>query len=168
LLGIGTRRNAAASAIEANAFIVIVADNSSIYVGIADYDGIDPGDRGVVLEPVVIPPSADVAIAIIAVSVVDAAIEANNGRPIAVVPSIVITVVVPAPISGGPEKARLWRKDPGARHPVVTVVTVCPIARSPDVTRLRANRLFVNRQSWRTSSYGYAHRDLGQRSSGEG
>jgi len=122
---IGTRRNAAAPAIEAKALIVIVADHSSIHVGIVNYDGIDPGDRGVVLEPIVIPPSADVAIAIIAVPVIDAAIETNDGRPVAVVPYVVIAVVVPAPISGGPEKAGLRRKDPGAGHPVVAhVLTV--------------------------------------------
>ena len=56
----------------------------------------------------------------------------------------------PAPVPRGPQRALVWRLHPCARNPIVAVWTPRPVARSPEVVRVRRRRLVVIRQRrWR-------------------
>jgi hypothetical protein len=114
-------------------------------------------DRSVVVEIVASPVSAGVTDAGVTEAVVDAAVEAHVGPPITGVPNI--CACSRAPISRRPEHADR-SADPRTRHPVVVVVTVGPIAWSPNVTRSRANRLGVNGQCGRSNTDRHSDRDL--------
>src|SRR6185437_5831333 len=143
------------AAVKADTVLSSIVDNhSSVHVGVVDYSGVNPRDSRVVHESVVIPASADVPVAVIAVAIIDATIETDLGSPVTGVPNVVVAIIVPAPITGCPQKPRLRRKHPCARHPVVAIIiTVGPIARSPNVAGLRTKRLLVDRQSRRPKSH---------------
>jgi hypothetical protein len=60
----------------------------------------------VVPEVVVVPVAAFVTCAVVSVAVVHAAIESDVRSPVSVVPQV--TVVIVAPVTGGPERAAVW------------------------------------------------------------
>jgi len=74
----------------------------------------------VVVKVAVVPASAFVAVAEIAVAIADAAVEADLGSPIAFMEDVVIAIA--APVAGSPEIADFGRLDPGSGDPVVVVV----------------------------------------------
>lgn len=104
-----------------NARVVRVVDDVDVYVG-----------HGAVIEEMAAGPiAAEEAGAWIAEAIVDAAVEADMRPPIAGIPDI--EAVIPAPIAGSPEKADNGRLNPRAGNPIIAVITVGPITRSPDV-----------------------------------
>ena len=112
-------------------------------VDVDEADAAEIVDGRIVEEPPVIPAAALVAEAIVAVAVMDAAIKADVGRPVAAMEQV--DAADERPVAGSPQKARLRRLDPYARHPVVVVVVPGPVAGRPDVAGRRHRRLIVVR-----------------------
>src|ERR1039458_1151991 len=115
--------------------------------------------RAVVTEFIVSPVSAFVAGTTVAIAVVDAAIEADGGTPVAVIPGV--GVAAPTPITGSPEQANLGSHDPRTRHPEIAFITIGPVAGRPQITALRTNRLRVRYQFGRSDRD--RHAELRQR-----
>lgn len=100
----------------------------------------------VVPEAAAAPVSAVEAYAEVAEAVVDTAVVANVGAPVACVPEVAAVAV--APVAGGPESAGVGRCDPGARNPLVTVAGPCPVAGGPYIAIAGSGGLVVVR-NWR-------------------
>lgn len=96
----GANHHAAASTVIADSVDVHVADVSVVDVSVADDGAVHLYDRGIVTKIVTIPAAAIKSRSCIAVSVVDAAIVADLGTPVAGVPGI--ATVIPAPVAGSP------------------------------------------------------------------
>src|SRR5580704_7117043 len=112
LLRCRSRLGAAGAAIEAHAVDGDVVDDGGV-VDVGDVHGSgDVVDIAVVVERTALPVAARVTGADVAISVVDAAIKADMGTPIAGVPEV--GALAPAPIARRPEEAWLRRQHPGA------------------------------------------------------
>src|SRR5580658_10403678 len=112
-----SRFGAAGAAIEAHAVDGEVVDDGGV-IDVRDVHGSgDVVDIAVVVERTALPVAAGITAADVAKSVVDAAIKADVGTPIAGVPEV--GALAPAPIARRPQEARLRRQHPGARHPVI-------------------------------------------------
>ena len=107
----------------------------------------------VVPETAAIPITAIETGAEVAEAVIDAAVVANCGSPVAGMPEI--GAITPTPPAGSPKGADIRRKHPRAVDPVIAIRAVGPIARSPDITVSRGYRLRIDRNRRR----GNAHRD---------
>jgi hypothetical protein len=117
-----------------------------VYVGyVYAIDGL------VVIKIATAPISTLVAVTRITESVVDASIEAYLRSPISHVPNEGRTA--PSPITWRPEKTDLGSEYPRSRHPEIAIITVRPIARSPNVAGTRAPGLLVHRQRRRCNPY---------------
>jgi hypothetical protein len=79
---------------------------------------VDVVDRAVVVEVAAAPVAALIADANVAEAVIDAAIVADVGAPIAAVE--LIAVVTPAPVARRPKGAFVWSLNPRAGNPVIT------------------------------------------------
>jgi hypothetical protein len=106
--------------------------------------GVDVGDLAVVIELVVIPITAIIAAADIAVSVIHAAVVADVTAPIPLVPTI--TARIFAPVSWRPQRPSVRSKGPNSRNPVITGRRIGPVARRPNVVWVRTGRLLIFRQ----------------------
>jgi hypothetical protein len=116
------------------------------------------GHRGVVVEVVALPTPTVVAVAVVPISVVDAAIEADRRPPVTGVPCIL--AVVPAPVTGRPVEPDRGRLHPGPGHPIVAVDRIVgPIPRLPNPVWSGGRRLHVIRNRRRTESDGNADAD---------
>jgi hypothetical protein len=111
-------------------------------------------DAAVVIKMAILPIPSLITLTEISVAIIDSAIVTNLQRPVPGEPHIVI--VHKSPVTRCPQISRLGRLDPRARHPVVAIRTISPIARHPDETVARAGRLVINRKLRR----GEAHHDL--------
>ncbi len=126
------------------AHAVVIRDVGHIGdVGIVDDGVVYVCDPTVVVKLVVVPISAVVATANIAVTVVDTTIVANVAAPKAAMPSVAPGIV--APVTGCPQRAHVWSRDPHSRNPVITSLRIRPIARRPQIVWFRARRLLVFR-----------------------
>src|SRR5580658_4433132 len=123
--------DAVSRALVAYGFYVSVVNRGHIYVI----------HRRVVAELVVYPVSAFVAGTAVAKAIVNAAIEADSGAPVTLVPSK--CTAAPAPITRSPEQANAGRLDPCAGHPEIAVGTVRPETRRPQIAVLGTNGLRV-------------------------
>ena len=141
LRGSRARHNAAVSAVVTyTAFVV--HDYRAVDVCVVDNCRVHAPDGGVISEGIAGPASAVESVAVVSKAVIDSAIEADFGAPVASIPSI-RSVMVP-PIARGPEKARLGCGYPCSGNPVIPVVSPCPITGSPYIVGLGANGLFIN------------------------
>ena len=113
----------------------------------------------VVAELIVTPVAALIADPAVAEAIVDAAVEADLGTPIALIPRI--PAIAPTPITRGPQVAHSGWLDPSAGHPEVALVAIAPVTGRPEITFLRTNRLRVYDQFRRRDRDGDA--DLGER-----
>src|SRR5215475_90254 len=113
----------------------------------------------VVIEVTVPPVSAVIAGSEVAKAVVHTAIETNVRSPVACVPNV--HPVTPPPISRRPEQANRRRHDPGARHPVIAIGTIRPVAWRPNISIARARRLRVDRQHGRSNRHRHKHSGKG-------
>src|SRR5580658_6422179 len=101
-------------------------------ISVVNYSHVYIVHARVVVKVAVGPPTAVIAGADITETVVDAAIETDLRSPVARVPEV--RAVSPTPIAGRPEKADLWRFDPGAGNPEISsVIAVAPVAGRPEV-----------------------------------
>src|SRR5205085_12624325 len=80
-------------------------------------------------------------------TVVNAAVEAHMGSPVAGVPDI--ATLGKSPVAGGPEQAWFGSEHPRPGDPKVTIGAVSPVARNPHVARSGTNRLRVDGQGRR-------------------
>src|SRR5262245_2923109 len=127
---------------------VVIHDGLVVNVNIGDGHVVH---AAVVIEPAVTPIATFITIAEVSESVVYAAVEADVRPPVSGMPDV--EAVTPSPVARRPEIARFRREHPGARHPVVAVGTVSPVAGSPDIAIAWASRLHVNRQRRRADPY---------------
>src|ERR1019366_11733 len=96
----------------------------------------------VIEEVAAIPVTAPEADSKVSKAVVDAAVVSNCASPVAGIPAVFS--VDERPVSGSPESFLIWRLDPGSVHPVVTIVVVGPVSRSPYVAVGRGHGLHVH------------------------
>ena len=137
--------NAAATAIIRNARPVV--DHHGAVVDVSNVDDVNAVDRAVVVEVVAVPVAAIVAITGVTEAVVDAAIESDVQTPVTAEEAP--AVVVPAPVSGSPERAVVRRSTPCPRNPVITGRSPTPVSGGPDIVWRRGFGLLILRQFWR-------------------
>src|SRR5580698_3153714 len=114
----------------------VVDDGLVIHIGDVNIAA-DIGHRAVVAKDSIVPASAFESGSAVTEAIVDAAIEADLWAPIAFIKDE--RTAAPTPVTGGPEQADSGRLHPGARHPVIAVRTISPIAGSPQISG-RGNR----------------------------
>ncbi len=123
----------------------VVDDRAVVHVGnVSDVYIID---GAIVVKPVVVPVSALIAHAGVAVPIVNTAVIADMLAPEAIV--VAIDAGDKSPVSRGPQEAHLRRLRPGAWHPVVTLRSVAPISGCPQIAFGGTRRLGIFRQWWR-------------------
>src|SRR5262249_23553553 len=133
--------NSARATVEAHAGSRCLRDR--LGVDVVDDRHVHVVDSGVVVEPARAPVAADITDTEVAKPIVDAAVEAYVRTPVAGVPHV--RAAAPTPVARGPQRTDEGRDHPIARHPVVVVGSVSPVARYPDVTRPWAYRLNIDR-----------------------
>ena len=119
---------AASAAVIGDAGVVVDDDGAVVDVGDVDVDAVD---GAVVVEVVAAPIAAVVADAGVAEAVVDATVKADVGSPVAAMESP--TVVVPPPVTGGPEGAVVGWSAPCAGDPIIAGGSPVPVAGGPDI-----------------------------------
>jgi hypothetical protein len=89
--------------------------------------------RLIVIETVILPATPVIAVAAVAPTIIDAAIEADGRAPIA--GHEAITIVEIPPVTGRPVDPFPGRFDPGSRRPVIVLIRTVPgpVSRRPDV-----------------------------------
>src|SRR5215469_10387330 len=138
-----------------------VMDDCVVHVHVVHHGPIYIDDRGVVCEHAAVPLAAHKSDAKVAEAVIKPTIKSNVGSPIARVPNVNSAAI--APVAGRPKEPNTRRRNPHARHPVITSRTPGPVARRPDVAVLRAGRLLVSRQRGWPDVDRYSNGDLCER-----
>ncbi len=110
-------------------------------------------DVPVVIKITTAPVAAFIAVAVVAVTVIDPAIEAYLRTPISGMPEE--GRAAPSPVARRPQKADLGGQHPRSGYPEIAFITIRPVTWSPNVARPRAPRLLVHRQRRRRDR----HRD---------
>lgn len=143
-----TRVHAASAAIEADAADGAEFVIHSLVVHVVDDVHVHVGHIAVIEEVIVIPVAAVIAVAEIAETIINSAVETDDWTPIACVEEIAIRA--PSPVAGSPEQARLRREDPSARNPIVVgnIGIPGPIAGRPNVIIAGADRLSIDGELW--------------------
>jgi len=118
-----------------------IVDNNGSVVDVGDIDDVNSIDGPVVIKIVSVPIAAIVAIAGVTEAIVDATVETNVKAPVAAVEAP--AVVVPAPVSGGPQSAVVGWGAPGTGNPVVAGRSPVPVAGCPDIVWRRGLRLLI-------------------------
>ena len=139
----GADVHAAVATVEAGVIAVVVHDDISVNVCVVHDRDVHVVDCAVVIKVAAIPLAADVAAAVIAEPIVDAAVESDGRAPIAGNENV--CALLPSPVAGRPEKAGIGSFDPRAGHPIVVFAVPGPIAGRPDVIGIGTRRLLVNR-----------------------
>ena len=135
--------NAIRAAVEAGVVVDVgVVDHRPVDIRGVDDGRVHVDNRGVVGKHASAPFTAAEAHAAVAEAIVHAAVKAHMLTPVAAVP--VVVAAFPTPVTGRPEQSRLRRQHPCSWNPVVAVGAPCPVSRSPDVIRCRADRLYIN------------------------
>ena len=132
---------------------------NALVVGVVNDIHVDIVDRLVVVEVPIPPVAAAIADTAITKAVVDAAVEADMGTPVAFVEEVATAVAI-TPVARRPEISRLWCLDPAAWHKIIVVTVPGPIARRPEVIWRGNRRLNVNRNGGRRNTDRNADADL--------
>ena len=162
--------DSAPATVKADAVDVVVDDCR--VVGVAHNGHVHVGHRAVVVVGATSPVAPEKADTGVAETVVNAAVEADFGSPVARRPNV--EAVFEGPIPWSPEETNFRRECPGARNPKVAVRAVSPVAGNPDIARSWADGLRINWQYRRPNPNGDADSNLrsglswdGQESNGE-
>jgi hypothetical protein len=115
-----------------------------LFVNVVNGRGVYVVYGSVVVKLPVLPTSPFETLAVVTVAVTNPAVESHLGTPVTVVEHE--RIAIPAPIRGSPEQAGFGSRYPRAWHPVIIVISVSPVARSPDVTVAGNRRLLIYRQ----------------------
>jgi hypothetical protein len=151
LLGIWTSGNTT-SPVEADAVHRSPIDHRGV-VHIVNVGDVHVVHRAIVVEVAIAPVPALVAVAEVAITVINAAVEADDRSPKARVPDV--GAIGEGPVSGSPQKAGFGREHPRTRNPVISFVVVPgPVSRRPDVPFAWAEGLLVSRQLGRSEAHG--------------
>src|SRR5208337_5302395 len=136
--------------------VLVVVSHVGV-VNIVDVRNVHVAHGPVVEKVSVIPTPAFKTRTEIAEAVIDPAVEAYLGTPIAVIENK--SVAAPTPIGWSPQETDFRRHYPCARHPVVIadVVVIGPVARCPEITVPRTKRLLIDRQRGRADPNGHAN-----------
>jgi hypothetical protein len=132
---------------------VVVVDDGRIVndrlvdVGVMNHGPVHIHYSGIVSKMTATPFAAGEADAHVTKSVVHTAVIPNVGSPIALMKEVVSAFK--SPVGRRPKKAWLRSRYPGARHPIVAIFAISPVARSPEVAIIWAWRLIIYRQGWR-------------------
>jgi hypothetical protein len=152
LSSIGARVDSAIATVIADAIHSDVIHYGPV-VDIVNASYVHAIDGPVVIKITTAPASALVAVTGITEAVVDATVKAHLRTPISDMPDEGRTA--PSPIARCPQKADLGGQHPRSGHPEIAIITIRPVAWSPDVAGTRAPRLLVHRQRRRRDR----HRD---------
>jgi len=125
--------------------VVIINYHRTVDISIVDNGPVYVYHRGIVAKLVAFPPATAIAITAIAVTIVNAAVKTNMRAPITNVKSVESAGITP--VSGCPVQTGIWRGNPHAWYPVVTIfiIVISPIAWLPYITIGRAFGLHINR-----------------------
>jgi hypothetical protein len=138
--------------------VVPVVDNGPVvYVG--DMNTTHVHGRAIIKERTTAPVTAFESNTAITEPVIHTAVETDMRTPVAAVPGIDATA--PAPVPRCPQQSGRRRQHPSAGHPVITIVTVGPLAGRPHVPRRRQRRLHVHRENRRRDVDRHAYRNTG-------
>jgi hypothetical protein len=132
----------AASAAVVGDTIAGVHDHGTV-VDVGDAGNVNPVDGAVVIEVVAVPVTAVIAVAGVAETIVNAAIETNMKTPVPAVEAV--AVVVEAPVAGRPESAIVGWSAPRAGNPIVSGRRPAPVAGRPEIVGLGGFGLIVFR-----------------------
>jgi hypothetical protein len=132
----------AASAAVVGDTIAGVHDHGTV-VDVGNAGDVNPVDGAVVIEVVAVPITAVIAVAGIAETIVNAAIETNMKTPVPAVEAV--AVVVEAPIAGRPKCAVVGRCAPRTGDPVVSRRSPAPVAGGPEIIGLGSLGLIIFR-----------------------
>jgi len=135
------RNRSVLASIEAGVIGGHVVGDDLFIIDVCDVRAADVVDGAIVEERTVIPAAALITGAAITKAVRNSAVKTDVRTPIALVEYI--EAVYKPPISGRPEQARMRRRNPGTRHPVVIQIVPSPIPRRPHVTGRGKRRLIV-------------------------
>src|SRR5438105_2954476 len=136
------------------AAIHLLVHHVSINVRVVNDVGVHSRDGGVVTESVSFPAAAPVAIAPIAMAVVNAAVKTDGRTPVAVIKHV--RAVVPAPPGRSPKDTDGWGSNPRARDQIIILV-IAPVTGRPNVAFDGTRRLLHYRQNWGSDVDRYAH-----------
>lgn len=142
-------------AIEAGVIDGVVYDYSFVYIDMVYATTYVPYSC-VVKEMATVPTAAYEAGTVVAEAIVDAAVVADAGTPVAPMPAVV--AAIETPITGCPEQAWRWRRYPYAGYPGICAAIPIPVARCPDIAIYGAGWLHVVRDGRRGSLCLYGHR----------
>ncbi len=145
----GSNINAAATTVVADAVydpaaVANIVVDHVVAVDVMDDVDVDVGHSAVVVEVMILPVAAEVADTDVAEAVVDAAVEADVGPPVAVMEGVTAAVVTP--VRRRPEGTVVGRWAPRAGDPVITGVGVTPVTGRPEVVGFGSGRLVVLRK----------------------
>ncbi len=127
-----------------------VVDHHIVYIHIANHVHVHAIHCGVVVEITAVPVATIVPISGVSKPVINAAIEPDMQSPETMVEAISVADVSPIPRS--PQRARIRRRNPASRNPVVTSRPPPPVPRRPQIVRVRSRRLIILRQRRRRIS----------------
>ena len=123
--------------------------------GVMNDSRIHTRHRGVITEHVSFPSAAPVAIAEVAVTVVNAAVKTDSRAPVAFIKHV--SAVVEAPPRGCPKQTHCWWSHPNAWDPIIIHVPIGPVTGSPHIAFDRTGRLLHYRQNRRSDVDRYAY-----------
>src|SRR6266852_6917087 len=138
--------NSARPAVEADAIHVVHYHRPVVVV--VNHRDVDVGNRAVVLKSSSAPFAAIETYTRVAIPIINSTIEAHVRSPVTGVPQV--NAFRKTPITRRPKKANFRRHHPCSGHPIISVVAISPISRSPDIARGGANWLLINRQHRRS------------------
>jgi hypothetical protein len=130
--GLRANVDAAASTVVGDAVVdgPVVHDDGAV-VDVRDASCVDVVDGAVVVEVTAPPVATVIAVAGVAVAIVNAAVEADVRAPEAAMEDVAATEE--APVGGGPKGTIEGRSAPGAGNPVVADGSVSPVAGCPEI-----------------------------------
>ena len=134
--------------------LAVVIYDHSLVVNVGDVHNVDVIHVAIVIEIPTAPVTTVIALAGIAISVVNSAIEPDRGTPVTRIPDKRRVDRAPSPIARRPQSALVRRRHPSTGNPVVPVARVPgPIARRPEIARTGAHRLGIIRERRRAERH---------------
>ena len=126
-----------------------------VVVHVVDLIDVHVGNGPVVKEVMPAPVAAEVTGTYVPKTIVDAAVIADMGSPVAVMKAVVAAII--APIARRPESSIERRSAPCPRHPVVAGLGIAPVAGRPKVVLLRGRWLVILwERRWRLVGFGHS------------
>jgi len=149
-------------AVAAGASVKVASVGPVVDVPAAAVSAAETVVAAVVPEVSAMPVAAVETYAEVAEAVVDTAVVADGGTPVAGVPEVAAGAV--APVAGSPKSTDVGRENPGTVDPLISFPVPGPVARSPDVSGTRHDGLSIDGNRGRSDCN--RDKDAGLRGSG--